>query len=34
LLRSEAAWPAMADKLQAFRATRSAIKQERQGELA
>jgi hypothetical protein len=34
LLRSEAAWRAMADKLQAFDATRRAIKQERQAELA
>ena len=34
LLRSEAAWRAMADKLQAFHATRRAIKQERLGELA
>ena len=34
LLRSEAAWRAMADKLQAYEATRRAIKQERQGEQA
>jgi hypothetical protein len=34
LLRSEAAWRAMADKLQAADATRRAIKQERQSEQA
>lgn len=33
LLRSEAAWRAMADKLQAVDATRRAIMQERQVEL-
>ena len=33
LLRSEAAWRAMADKLQAYEATRRAIKRERQSEI-
>jgi hypothetical protein len=33
LLRSEAAWRVMADKLQAFDATRKAIKRERQSEI-
>ena len=33
LLRSEAAWRSMADKLQAVDATRKAIKQERQIEV-
>lgn len=33
LLRSEAAWRVMADKLQVFDATRKAIKRERQSEI-
>ena len=33
LLRSEAAWRAMADRLQAAHETRKAIKEERQAEL-